>query len=137
MANWTSNLIALRGEAAKLQAFKQAVVGDNGAIDFNKLKPMPWRMRALGVIRLRTLPAWYVWNCREWGTKWNACRARYVDRPDTLTYQFDTAWDAPRGIVAPLLDLAGRLDLSVRWEADHEDDGHELLADVTAAEVTA
>jgi len=36
---------------------------------------------------------WYDWNCRNWGTKWDACDCRIVeDAQFALTYRFDTAW---------------------------------------------
>ena len=37
---------------------------------------------------------WYDWCWNEWGTKWNACDAKYSTK-DTRTLGFDTAWSPP------------------------------------------
>jgi hypothetical protein len=83
--------------------------------------------QALANIRVYGVPTWYEWCCRTWGTKWNACDIELVEQADSLTYQFDTAWDAPRGLVEPLVERAHELGLSVVWIADHEDGGFEAI----------
>ena len=36
---------------------------------------------------------WYEWNCRNWGSKWNACDTDFtVDEATHLTYVYNTAW---------------------------------------------
>jgi hypothetical protein len=71
--------------------------------------------QALANIRTYGVPTWYEWCLREWGTKWNPSEVAVDDDPQRLTYRFDTAWDAPRGIVGPFVDLAHSLGLSVVW----------------------
>lgn len=39
---------------------------------------------------------WYVWNNRNWGTKWDACRPdMFTDTPEEIAFTFDTAWSPP------------------------------------------
>lgn len=38
---------------------------------------------------------WYDWCCRNWGTKWNACRSTIREIGDFAVMEFDTAWAAP------------------------------------------
>ena len=43
---------------------------------------------------------WYDWSCANWGTKWNACDAEYIEEEGTL--HFDTAWSIPYPIIAKI-----------------------------------
>jgi hypothetical protein len=177
MPSWINNEIALRGVAAKRQAFKESVAGDKRAFDFNRLVPMPpslsiscgsdtdlglacwsqphfdhqssfgWfagQYPSIGSPRqLRTylmdheprivevgkraaanlaeygVPTWYEWRVKNWGTKWNARRAELTEDAGLLVFHFDTPYDAPRALVAPLLKRAHELGLSVTWIVDH------------------
>ena len=82
-------------------------------------------------------PTWYEWCNKHWGTKWNACEIEVEEYGDTLTYRFDTAWDCPRPLVEPVIELAQELGLSVVWDADHEDGGYEAITDSNDAWLTA
>lgn len=42
---------------------------------------------------------WYIWNCNNWGTKWNAYDAEL--RSDT-ELKFATAWSVPEPVIAAL-----------------------------------
>jgi hypothetical protein len=41
MPNWCQCELTIRGSPKACRAFKQAIAGDNGVIDFNKVIPMP------------------------------------------------------------------------------------------------
>ena len=135
MPNWTNNEITLRGDKEKLDAFKQRVAGESGAIDFNRLVPMPEHSETFyadGPIGEEEQQKygrnnWYDWSTEHWGTKWNACRIETAEHDDTLVYNFDTAWDCPRPLVEPIADLAHALGLTIGWECDHEDGGEETI----------
>jgi hypothetical protein len=44
-------------------------------------------------VEMATSNGWYEWNCRNWGSKWNACDIDVtVDEPTHLTYVYNTAW---------------------------------------------
>ena len=85
--------------------------------------------KAAANIRKYGVPTWYEWCIREWGTKWNACHAEVGGSSDLLEYTFDTAWDAPRPLVAPIVELAHSFDLTIVWSVDHEDGGPEDIYD--------
>lgn len=185
MPNWTTNQLTLRGEQTQLECFKDALDGENGVVDFNRIRPMPGELeiesgsrtnlgmacfrrtefayyhnipwfkerypgvdspaklravlgetepatveigrQALANIRQYGVPTWYEWCNREWGTKWNAYEPSAEVWDETLQYSFDTAWDAPRPLVEPIVELAHSFELTVVWLADHEDGGPEQL----------
>lgn len=71
--------------------------------------------------------SWYEWCTERWGTKWNAYSQDPVEFGDhSLTYRFNTAWDAPRGYYAALLETVRRLapNVTVEAVARFEDDGY-------------
>jgi hypothetical protein len=137
MPNWTINAITLKGQKGQLGIFKQKVAGENGAVDFNCLIPMPKHSTtfcAKGNIGREEEEHygknnWYDWSREHWGTKWNACESEVAEYDDTLAYRFATAWDCPRGVVEPVVDLAHELGLSVVWDCDHEASGYESIVD--------
>jgi hypothetical protein len=141
MPNWTGNSITLRGKKESRDAFKLKAKGENGEFDFNRIKEMPKELdivsgsethknpQAQENIRKYGYPTWYEWCRDNWGTKWNACEIEIEEYGNTLTYRFDTAWDCPRPLVGPIVELAQELGLSIIWTADHEDGGYEPIFD--------
>lgn len=137
MPNWTANSITLRGDKQKLAIFKKKVKGKNGAIDFNRIVPMPensdtfYADGGFGTEERKKYGKnnWYDWSRENWGTKWNACHIEIEAHDDLIMYQFDTAWDAPRPLVDPIMKLAQELGLLIVWDADHEDGGYESIVD--------
>lgn len=93
--------------------------------------------QALDNLQQYGAPTWYEWCYDNWGTKWNACEVAVAEHGGTLTYRFDTAWDCPRPLVDPIVELAHELGLSIVWDADHEDGGYEAIADCTDTRLTA
>lgn len=67
---------------------------------------------------------WYDWARKNWGTKWNACRAE-VDQPtgNQLCYWFDTAWSPPEPIAVKLSKTCAARGLTLEWEAEDEFEG--------------
>lgn len=46
---------------------------------------------------------WYEWNCRNWGTKWNACDTFVQETEDGMAeIRFDTAWCVPYPILTDI-----------------------------------
>ena len=187
MPNWTTNTVTVRGDKMQLECFKDALRGDNGVVDFNRIEPMPRELeitsgsqtnfglacfsrkrfdsyrklpwfqeeypgvsgpkqlrellavkepqivemgrQAAANIRKHGVPTWYEWCNRYWGTKWNACQAEVDSSDERLEYTFDTAWDAPRPLVEPIVGLAHSFELTIVWSADHEDGGPEEIYD--------
>ena len=83
--------------------------------NFNKICPMP-----------NNVDDWYDWRCENWGTKWNSIEAKVTRLyDDSITYEFDTAWDCPRGI-AYVIQNHIALEVRVDWRCHHEDDYHNV-----------
>ena len=62
-------------------------------------------LRSVEQVTADRCSTWYDWNCRYWGTKWNAlhCKVPIIDAtsPDPVILYFDTAWSMP----VPLFDI--------------------------------
>jgi hypothetical protein len=56
------------------------------------------------VVNGLTVPLWYEWSLQHWGTKWNACDARYSDLDQNIIH-FDTAWAPP----IPIFEAVAKL----------------------------
>ena len=72
---------------------------------------------------------WYDWNIRNWGTKWNAydkvvCHNLDDESVDSyyITYEFNTAWSPPEGIMKALAKKIYelKLDISFHWTYEEE-----------------
>ena len=77
-----------------------------GPTDLEAYKEQPWTGTADS--RIENPDSWYIFNNREWGTKWDVAVADGVEYPETelvdeepngenyvLHYKFDTAWSPP------------------------------------------
>lgn len=63
-------------------------------------------------------PFWYDWNCDNWGTKWDACRANREEYPHGVAYTFDTAWSPPLPMLVKLSEQFPGLHLTLEWEEE-------------------
>ena len=144
MANWTTNIVhidcsqSVRTDIKKFLQGTETYEDDDGKkvtievdFDFNKLIPMPEdseNFKAMGNLSQEDHDkygenTWLAWSRKHWGTKWPACNPDEVEETDTqLRYQFDTAWDAPRPIVAELRKrMKDDWGAEVIWFCIHED----------------
>jgi hypothetical protein len=67
---------------------------------------------------------WYDWNCREWGTKWDACEVN-VDEPfldgsgnASVSISFDTAWGIPEPVFKAMVQQ--HPELSFDFDSEEE-----------------
>lgn len=107
MPNHVCNKIKFCGELEDVQIILNLIAGDNGeAIDFNKILPMPdYIFRGdLGTKEMEKYGEnnWYDWSIENWGTKWNAYDAKYID---DKTIIFVTAWNMPLPIYEKLAQI--------------------------------
>ena len=72
---------------------------------------------------------WYDWNIRNWGTKWNAydkvvCHNLDDESVDSyyITYEFNTAWSPPEGIMKALAKKIYELKLNVSFSWTYEEE---------------
>jgi len=142
MPNWIHNAITLEGDRDKLDAFQQKLKGENGSVDFNRIVPMPphsdtfYADGPLGETERERYGKhnWYDWSMEHWGTKWNACEP-HLSQGKRLSYDFYTAWDAPRPLIEPITALAQSLGLTMRWECRDEGGVEVVLHDTIPGDV--
>jgi hypothetical protein len=65
---------------------------------------------------------WYNWNCRNWGTKWDASNPyeneEFTEGDDLTWYRFDTPWGIPN---AAMLELSRQYP-TVTFELEFEEE---------------
>jgi hypothetical protein len=88
---------------------------------------------------------WYDWNVRNWGTKWNAYDVYVSDNLDndkakdyTLTYEFNTAWSPPDGIIKLMPKFLSSISPNINfnwwyeeeqgWGGIYEGDSDEVMS---------
>jgi hypothetical protein len=81
---------------------------------------------------------WYVFNNREWGTKWDVAVADgskyaetqlYKDEETTLMYVFNTAWSPPTPAIEKLSSQYPELEITLRWEEEQGYGAEEIYQD--------
>lgn len=147
MPNWTHNTFRIEASPQKIKELKNKFKSKDNVFDFNKILPMPEHsddFHAKGNIGEKEKEKfgennWYDWSAINWGTKWNSVRAEISDETkSSIEYSFDTAWDAPRGVLKALCEsdtLKGCTDIN--WSCSHEfeEDIEQLIWTEKKAEV--
>ena len=113
MPNHTQNTLELTGNPQTVMAFVDQM---GKHMDFEKVIPPPANMfrenlRRQDVERCARegIPTWQDWQRKHWGTKWNAYQTedvvvqKWSVNFTTATYRFQTAWDAPRPVIAAII----------------------------------
>jgi Api92-like protein with ferredoxin domain len=127
MPNWVSNTMRIiNGNPHEVFEF---IRGDKSPFDFNNLVPMPEHIqKADEEVDFASLnvPAWYAWSLQNWGTKWNACDAKYSTTDPENVIWFDSAWSPP---VAVFQSLAKRFPVHeiVIHSDEYENHFHETF----------
>lgn len=113
MPNHITNEVIFDRPVSEHQAILDATYGDSGAIDFERLIPMPphiWR----GSVSIKDEAAFgkqnigLDWARANWGTKWNAYSSLPAEADEaTLTLRFQTAWSPPYPWLVALLNTFG------------------------------
>lgn len=126
MPNWCECDLYITGPKEEVEKFLETVKSEDSVFDFNRVVPYPEHFRELdGPFREwmkkppeeRTdLPppdgfnqGGYEWCLLNWGTKWNASRARLYARTGAweidgramlgVELNFDTAWSPPKPLI--------------------------------------
>lgn len=107
MPNHVTNKIKFYGEQNNINKILEIIKGEVECIDFDKIVPTPANIYQgnLGEEERRLYGEnnWYDWNCKHWGTKWNAYSSYLNENNNTV--EFDTAWNSP----IPVLDALAKL----------------------------
>jgi hypothetical protein len=80
LPNWVDHYLTVTKGDPKL--VWEAIRGTDTLFDFNRLIPQPEDLFQ-GPIKLDGTdpePNWLSWNVANWGTKWNACYAKFNDK---------------------------------------------------------
>ena len=122
MPNNTQNTLELTGDHEAVMAFVDQM---GKHMNFEKVIPPPANMfrENLGLdakerCAREGIPTWYDWQCENWGTKWNAYAnedvaiEEFSDRFTMATYRFQTAWDAPRPVIAAIIKQNPDIEVS-------------------------
>lgn len=94
--------------------------GSNDICNLTKEEVLNYGKTAVNNVLTYGAMDWYVWSCKNWGTKWNACRTQIPD-PEEAEVYFDTAW-------SPVTELIRKLskqhpDYSFEYEYAEEQPG--------------
>lgn len=116
MPNWVENIVNITGDE---DVIKQLVLDE---LDFNKYRPCTIdecdRNKEVKDKYGFKTPAWYIWNCENWGTKWNVndvnCNVRYAD-PRQAHFAFLTAWSPPQEFLRYLTEIMPGLTIKHRY----------------------
>jgi len=122
MPNHTQNTLELTGNPQTVMAFVDQM---GKHMDFEKVIPPPANMfrenlRRQDVERCARegIPTWQDWQRKHWGTKWNAYQTedvvvqKWSVNFTTATYRFQTAWDAPRPVIAAIIKQNPDIEVS-------------------------
>jgi len=97
-----------------LTNLKQQIFNEKGELDFNKIIPQPENIfnGSLGEKEKQMCleekrPNWHDWNRENWNTKWGAYSFELnEDNENTLSFDFQTAWNVPTPIMNKIFELA-------------------------------
>ena len=122
MPNHTQNTLELTGNPQTVMAFVDQM---GKHMDFEKVIAPPANMfrenlRRQDVERCARegIPTWQDWQREHWGTKWNAYQTedvvvqKWSVNFTTATYRFQTAWDAPRPVIAAIIKQNPDIEVS-------------------------
>lgn len=122
MPNHVTHIFKIQGSEEELKKFYDEYIGEDDALDFNKLIPMPtilegtisgntpemeteeYKAKAKEAIEATGHCDWYNWRIEHWGTKWNSYSARCENYGDLIELEFDTAWSCPEPIFKVLAE---------------------------------
>ena len=107
MPNHVITRIQFFGDKENITAFLDRIKGNNDAIDFEKIIPMPKNIfRGVLGQKERELYGgnnWYDWSISHWGTKWNAYDEGKNEQEMIIC--FCMAWSAPFPIYERLSEM--------------------------------
>jgi hypothetical protein len=62
---------------------------------------------------------WYSWNCRNWGSKWDACDVDVLYKePTTVAYNYNTAWSPSLPAIEQLSLQHPELTIHIEYEEE-------------------
>lgn len=114
MANYCFNKLTIRGDASKLNEFRDRVKNKEECLDFKATVPIPPELEntqapsnlpkaaQLDLIMKYGHADWYDWQLANWGCKWgpytdstDVYQQEYKNGKGKLIYTYDTPWAPP------------------------------------------
>ena len=116
MPNWVKNLVYARHKDKELiAAFKgKNAYGEEKDVTFNAIVPTPPGVFLDDIGANSPANNWYVFNMKNWGTKWDACDG--VACGDHV--EFNTAWSSPAPIIKALANMLNDAIICVYADED-------------------
>jgi hypothetical protein len=143
MSNWCECELFISGPKEELEKFLETVKSEESVFDFIRIIPYPEPFRE----RECTLVEWmkkspdektgelprdsyneycdYAWYVLNWGTRWNARRAKLCEQTETwekdgrkmlrVELNFDTAWSPPKPIIERASEHFPELAFDLRY----------------------
>lgn len=143
MPNWCENELEITGSRKELERLRKFVMSDfnstyvlsrdgktknddhnpdDWVFDFNSVIPYPEKY-ARQDLEAKSNPkkkdgynnGGYEWCVKNWGTKWDACDAKWERIDDRLFYSFNTAWSPPLPVIRKLIGLFPKLEFELTY----------------------
>jgi hypothetical protein len=126
MPNWCFNALAVEDETIELERLAVAVEGEECALDFERIDPMPPELEGTQPDMASLLASmlgrgrakdWYTWRLEHWGCKWalDPSDLEVCEETGRLEFRFSSAGSSPRGIVATLAVRFPRLGFRLAY----------------------
>ena len=125
------NTLNVGGSAADILKFREWLNGE--PLTLNKILPMPKELEETTsptpdseAEKAKELAAkygasnWYDWHINNWGTKWDCDieEADYDTTPESIVFNFDSAWSPPTKAIVALSKLFPTLSLTLTYRED-------------------
>ena len=96
MPSWVTTEIRVNLNEQQQQQWLGEILDQYGALDFNRLVPLPESLPAVAI---------GVQAIAHWGTKWSPLpeNTRIFREPEFITLRFETAWGHPWGVMPVIL----------------------------------
>ena len=126
MPNWCENELVIGSKNEDLiKTIHNEIINKNGHLDFELITGVPDTPAYRNEYdkeqnEIRGDPTfWYNWNCKNWGTKWNACESD-VDGPypTLLTIKFQTAWSPPEPVISALSKKYPKANIAMHYKEE-------------------
>jgi hypothetical protein len=110
MPNWCDNVVNVKTNNVQKLSDLVKAASEGRLLSF--LAPPPDNYDDPSNDSNSTLPFWYTWNVKNWGTKWEIDHCEVHEQsPTEVVLTFDSAWDAP---VKAFIQGASTHDFSCR-----------------------
>lgn len=108
MPNWCNNSLYIEAPEEDIAAIK-AAIADEGLLNY--LRPEPEYLESSG----GTMPTWYVWRVKNWGTKWEVSAEITGETETSLYIYFDSAWSPPIKALQHWMDQSENRIVDLRY----------------------